>query len=226
MGLFILKSHHKFIIYCRSFTAYATSSSRWGHVIMNKNSSDLSLCAWTLRDMKDIVQSPTSAEMYPQLTSVNMIFSDSQTWPVVSKEFFPEYWPEPSADEWSDVAWADLLQAVIVTFVPNVIGIWVPTTVPLSGLLSCLSMQDLKQCKNIFVYHGLSTMEDLEVWHRKYPQIRGKVVLVNTHIIVPEGEKVKLHFRRHNLLWPGNYIFIMTPSWRTETGEEYVWTDD
>ena len=193
---------------------------------MNKNLSDLALQAWTVADMRDIVQSSTSAEMDIHVTSVQMIFLDSQTRPVISRHFVTEYWPEPSPNDWSEAAWADMLQAVIVTFGPNKITIWLPTTAPLNDLLSCLSMQDLKQYKGIIVCYGTSTMEDLEVWHRKYPQIRGKVFLLDTHIVVPEGEKDKLHFRRHNLLWPGDYIFIKDPSWRTETGEEYVWTDD
>ena len=215
-----------FCMYYSSIIAYPTSSRRWGHVVMNKNSSDLALQAWTVADMRDIVQSSTSDVMDIHVTSLHMIFSDSQTRPVILRHFVTEYWLEPSPNDWSEAAWADVLQAVIVTFGPNKITIWLPTTAPLKDLLSGLSMQDLKQCKNILVFYGKSTMEDLEVWHCKYPQIRGKVLLVNTTIIVPEGEKDKLHFRRHNLLWPGDYIFIKDPSWRTETGEEYVWTDD
>ena len=213
-----------FCMYYSSIKAYPTSSRRWGHVVMNKNSSNLALQARTVADMRDIVQSSTSDVKDIHVTSLHIIFSDVQTRPVILRHFVPEYWPEPSPNDWSEAAWADMLQAVIFTFGPNKITIWLPTTAPLKGLLSGLSMQDLKQYKGIIVCYGTSTMEDLEVWHHKYPQIRGKVVLVNTHITVPEGEKDKLHFRRHNLLWPGD--FIKDPSWRTETGEEYVWTDD
>ena len=75
---------------------------------------------------------------------------------------------------------------------------------------------------------GEASLEEVEDWVDRW-QAAGGLMLYMTHIVLPSGvSEASLKARRDRLkeVRDGRGLWMVDdPQWRTETGEEYTWSD-
>ena len=191
----------------------------------------MNIFAWTIGDLREVIDSSTGwhkpFHLDIQVNEVSLFISENQITSKSSGEFlFSEYWSEPSLSDWSEEAWAGLLQVLPSTWGTKDVQIYIPETAPLKNLLDCLPHPHLEHCNRPIVVGGTVAMEDLEAMCKRNLHADGRLYLMNIHIVVSKGRKETLRARRSKLLWPSTSCFISNVTWRTEKGEEYIWTDN
>ena len=193
-------------------TVSPTKSTRWVNIWRKKDLSRMIIFAWTIGDLREIIDSSTGwhkpLHLDIQVNEVSLFISENQITSKSPGEFlFSEYWSEPSQSDWSEEAWAGLLQVLPSTWGMEWLQIHIPDTAPLKNLLDCLPHPHLEQRTRIIVLGGTVTMEDLEAWCQKDIDADGRITLMNIHIVVSKGRKEALRARRNKLLWPSTKCF-------------------
>ena len=94
--------------------------------------------------------------------------------------------------------------------------------------MACLSPTQLSGDGKIQVMFGEASLEEVEDWVDRW-QAAGGMLLVMTHIVLPSGvseASLKARTDRLREVRDGrNEEMVHRPRWRTETGEEYTWSD-
>ena len=184
--------------------------------------------AWCVGDVREVIKAHTAAHSDHQVTRVWMHISADKDLSGVSSPHHRDLWGIPADDSWSEKAWTSLLQAVPTTRGSEGLYIHVPYTAPLRGLLACLPHPHLIQGRDIMVRYGTAGLGEVEACVYTCQQAGLRVQLRHTTILVPEGEEDSLRARRDRLYEAEDREgrrMVYDPRWRTQTGEEYVWTD-
>ena len=225
-GQVVRETNNMFIVYFSCpVTVYPVGRTRWGQVF-RRSASHVEVHAWCVGDMREVLQAHTAVHPDHQVTKVEMIIS-----PDMDGESIPQYrdlWADPADDSWSEEDWTSLLQAVPTTWGSEWLYIDVSDTAPLRGLLACLLHPHLTQGRYIQVVCGTAGLGEVEAWVYTCQQTGLRVQLLHTTILVQEGEEDSLRARRDRLCEAEDREgrrMVDDPRWRTQTGEEYVWTD-
>ena len=199
-------------------TVYPAGSSRWGHICTVPNMSTVH--AWCVSDIKEVLQAHTAAHPDLEWPSYGMVFRTVSHF--CGALPYRTLWGDPAEDSWSEEAWTRLLQTVPITMILEQIVL--PPTAPIRGLLAYLAHL---HSPYIIVFFGTAGLGELEARKHTFEQAEGRVVLVSTTILVPEGKEDSLRTRRDRLFEAvnGRGLEVQNPKWRTQAGEEYVWTD-
>ena len=175
--------------------------------------------AWCPEDMVEVLQAYTH-------THHQLSWKDQ----VIMNMYYNNYlWGEPPASCWSHQAWTSLLQLVLHHWVREEgLEILVSDTAPLRGLMPCLTPTRLSGGGMIQVFYGKASLEEVEDLVDRW-QAAGGLRLVMTHIVLPSDvSEASLKARTHRLEEVRDVRgekMVDYPEWRTETGEEYTWSD-
>ena len=95
--------------------------------------------------------------------------------------------------------------------------------------MACLTPTLLSEGGKIQVQFGEASLEEVEDCVDRW-QAAGGLWLVRTHIVLPSGvSEASLEVRTDRLEEVRDVRgggMVHRPRWRTETGEEYTWSDD
>ena len=95
--------------------------------------------------------------------------------------------------------------------------------------MACLTPTQLSGGGKIQVVFGEASLEEVEDWVDRW-QAAGGLMLSYTHIVLPSGVSEDSLKARTDKLEDVRDVrgeeMVFVPEWRTETGEEYTWSDD
>ena len=94
--------------------------------------------------------------------------------------------------------------------------------------MACLTSTQLSGGGKIEVWWGKASLEEVEDWVDRW-QAAGGLMLYLTNIVLPSDvseTSLKARTDRLEEVRDGRGgVMVLEPLWRTETGEEYTWSD-
>ena len=130
-------------------------------------------------------------------------------------------WGVPEASNWSQQAWASVLQVLQHWGKEVCLDIELANAVPLRGLLAILTATNLPKCDYVKVRGGTADLHTAEEW---LDRLNEEEVLTNfekTTIVVPPGVEADTMRATKR-----KFKDMPTIEWVTETGEPYHFDSD